>query len=160
IWAMRIADDCRKPYPADLVFRENLLAASGAANSRSDTACGGKVRGRPSTGLVAGWLSLNEQRRNPSPISAIRLASRYGTAGPRVVAYAGFGCAFSHSALVTLLDSWINTNVPFLLPTTMSGFLSPVKSRATTCVPTPESLSIKWGTNSTVLSLPRTSLNQ
>src|SRR5438477_7064239 len=73
---------------------------------------------------------------------------------------AGFGCAFSHSSLPTFLVSWTNTNVPFLLPTTMSGFLSPVKSPATTCVPTPESLSIRYGTKSTVLSVLRTSLNQ
>ena len=34
------------------------------------------------------------------------------------------------------------TNVPFLLPTTMSGRPSPLTSVATTWVPTPESLSI------------------
>ena len=38
---------------------------------------------------------------------------------------------------------WMNTNAPFLLATTMSGLASAFTSAATTCVPTPESSSIK-----------------
>jgi len=49
---------------------------------------------------------------------------------------------------------------PFLLPVTMSGLPSPLTSVASTWVPTPESLSIRCGTQSTVLSAPRRSWNQ
>jgi hypothetical protein len=41
--------------------------------------------------------------------------------------------------------------VPFLLPTMTSGIPSPFKSAAATCVPTPESSWIKWGTQRTLL---------
>ena len=37
-----------------------------------------------------------------------------------------------------------NTNVPRLFPTTTSGFLSPLMSPATTCVPMPEASSMRW----------------
>ncbi len=66
----------------------------------------------------------------------------------------------SVSAYFPFVVEWRWTKVPFLLPTTMSGRLSPFTSTAITCVPTPESLSTSWGTKSTVLSLPRTRRNQ
>ncbi len=55
----------------------------------------------------------------------------------------GFGCAFSHSSRETVFFSCRCTNVPFLFPTTISGRPSPFRSLATTCTPTPESLSMR-----------------
>src|SRR6266850_1511300 len=70
----------------------------------------------------------------------------------------GFGCAFSHSVWLAFFASCWKKNVPFLLPTTMSGWPS-LRGTATTCVPTPEPSSIKCGMNSAVLSGLRTSSN-
>ena len=61
----------------------------------------------------------------------------------------GLGWAFSHSSCDTALVWWRKTKVPFLLPTTTSGSLSPLIEPTTTWVPTPESSSIRKGAKST-----------
>src|SRR5438093_661890 len=76
----------------------------------------------------------------------------YGAAPLSADGAYGLGCAFSHSWRETVFFSWSRRNVPFLFPTTMSGSPSPLRSPATTCVPTPESLSMRYGMNSTLLS--------
>ena len=51
-------------------------------------------------------------------------------------------------------------NVPFLLPTMTSGTLSPLRSQAATCVPTPELSSTITGVKVTPLALSRLTMNQ
>src|ERR1017187_3718853 len=72
----------------------------------------------------------------------------------------GFGCAFSHSAWVTSFTLCLKTKTPFLLPTTTSGYLGLLTYPVVTCVPTPESSSIRQGINSAWPLAGRTSLNQ
>lgn len=54
----------------------------------------------------------------------------------------GFGCAASHSDFFTFVALCRWTKVPILLPTTTSGYFLFPTNPVTTCVPTPELLSI------------------
>ena len=118
----------------------------------------------PDLDVVLRSLKPLELEPGPSrlPLSLMQSArprGGQGNSGKRVDFSWCFRWRTAHLCACSVPACWMKTNVPFLLPTMMAGLPVPVMSPATTWVPTPESSSIWWATNSALPSL-RTSSNQ